>query len=542
MRVKVKDIKNGINYFQNFIIYKNEVSGELNICRNHCKHMGGKFAKCSNGSVVKCKKHGWELDLDTLDYTNPVGISQDSVAWTVDKDEIIIEDLVKLTTLTSKSSIEPIDVGEFKIKFYSHACMEVIWNSNSFFTDPWLVGPAFTKGWWLQHNPPIDWLEKIINSKGIYFSHNHSDHMNIHTLRKIVKESPSVPTYIPNFDNTSCFDMLKDLGFKNINIIDFQSSVDIDGMKFTMYQDTTDRDDSAILFDYKGHRILNTVDCKDIKSYDIDNVKVLLNEFSSGASGFPVCWSEQYSEKVIDNMVQKNRSSIKKNIVESIRHFKPELFVPFAGYFSELYPSDEEIRLTNIKNNPEDIIQLVENKFKQIKTWLPTPGSELDISNFEIKDYSGPLYKDLEKEFYVAEYKDAEHINFFNDIDNIQKYFDCVEYDGDLVLHIIETDENFVDIKNEFYVDFSNSKYVSTQEPKNIKRSLTMKVRSDIFRYVLFNGLPWEDISIGFQARFKRTPDNYNYDFWDVMQNNTPTKNKLRERYQHEKNMRCNGL
>ena len=39
---------------------------------------------------------------------------------------------------------------------------------------------------------------------------------------------------------------------------------------------------------------------------------------------------------------------------------------------------------------------------------------------------------------------------------------------------------------------------------------------------------PWEEFSIGFQARFYREPDNYNFDFWDYFQNSIP---KTREIY-----------
>jgi CMP-N-acetylneuraminate monooxygenase len=31
---------------------------------------------------------------------------------------------------------------------------------------------------------------------------------------------------------------------------------------------------------------------------------------------------------------------------------------------------------------------------------------------------------------------------------------------------------------------------------------------------VVANGLPWEDLSIGFQCRVDRAPDVYNSDFW----------------------------
>ena len=52
-----------------------------------------------------------------------------------------------------------------------------------------------------------------------------------------------------------------------------------------------------------------------------------------------------------------------------------------------------------------------------------------------------------------------------------------------------------------------------------------------MFRYVLINGLSWEEFSIGFQAKFYREPDNYNFDFWDYFQNSIP-KQKVREMFE----------
>lgn len=43
--------------------------------------------------------------------------------------------------------------------------------------DPWLIGPAFARGWWLLHEPPSDWLERLCKADLIYISHMHSDHL-----------------------------------------------------------------------------------------------------------------------------------------------------------------------------------------------------------------------------------------------------------------------------------------------------------------------------------------------------------------------------
>ena len=61
--------------------------------------------------------------------------------------------------------------------YFTHACMEINFNGTIMFTDPWLTGPAFARGWWLMHEPPADWLDRLEKADFIYISHLHSDHL-----------------------------------------------------------------------------------------------------------------------------------------------------------------------------------------------------------------------------------------------------------------------------------------------------------------------------------------------------------------------------
>ena len=527
-KISLKSLSNGINYIDDLLIYK-QSDDFLNICQNKCKHMGGRFGKCLKESSVVCKKHNWELDLTSLEYVSPRGLKQESIEWQIRDGEVIIYD-DEQSNKSNADVIKSLKPKELRIRFYAHACIEVMWNNNSFFTDPWLVGPAFTKGWWLIHSPPKDWLQRIAACNGIYISHNHSDHLNMHTLKLIVEKNPLVPIYVPKFDSDSIYDILSDIGFKNVNVVNFDEKVNVDGLSLTIYQDTAGKDDSGILFDYKGHRILNTVDCKNIKSYNIENVKVLLKEFSSGASGYPVCWPEQYENDVINKIVRLNRNSIRKNVSDAVVHFRPEMFIPFAGYFSESYHSDKAIKHINKKNNPEEINQFLNCKIKNIKTWIPMSGRELDLFDYSTIEYTGEYFTDKEKAFYAKQYTDGAHIaTYEKNKKEYQKYFNSLGFAGDLLLHIIETNEDYTVHKNEFYVDFSEAPQVLESKPNKNLRQLNIKVRSDVFRYVLFHGLPWEEFSIGFQARFTRDPDKYNLDFWNHVQNKIPKNIKARE-------------
>ena len=57
----------------------------------------------------------------------------------------------------------------------------------------------------------------------------------------------------------------------------------------------------------------------------------------------------------INKMLDRNRRQMYRNVMDTIRHFKPKMYIPFAGYFSEEYWSDNEIKQMNIKNCPKKL-------------------------------------------------------------------------------------------------------------------------------------------------------------------------------------------
>ena len=56
----------------------------------------------------------------------------------------------------------------------------------------------------------------------------------------------------------------------------------------------------------KGHRVLNMVDSHNLNNGELPIVDVLMANFASGSSGYPVCW-ENYSlhEKKNNNPKKK---------------------------------------------------------------------------------------------------------------------------------------------------------------------------------------------------------------------------------------------
>src|SRR6185503_4542503 len=127
--------------------------------RNVCRHQGGRFRRF-DGNRVQCTRHGWVLDCAVMRYTNPPEVlTQDELRIVPRPDgswALFADRPSEPWGIAEKQALAP---GELTIRFMAHACMIVEAAGYRVATDPWLIGPAFLRGWWLQHAPPDDWVE-----------------------------------------------------------------------------------------------------------------------------------------------------------------------------------------------------------------------------------------------------------------------------------------------------------------------------------------------------------------------------------------------
>ena len=87
LKLSLKNLKPGSNFFETFIIYKKD--NEIKIYDRKCDHAGGKII--SRGSKAICPIHMWEFDPSTGSYEN--GIKKKEIKYTLDKNFIKIYDV-----------------------------------------------------------------------------------------------------------------------------------------------------------------------------------------------------------------------------------------------------------------------------------------------------------------------------------------------------------------------------------------------------------------------------------------------------------------
>ncbi|KAM4687693.1 cytidine monophosphate-N-acetylneuraminic acid hydroxylase-like [Discoglossus pictus] len=542
-------LKEGINFKRNkedgknYIIYK--VGETMRACKNLCKHQGGTFIKDiedMGSSTVRCTKHNWKLDVSTMKYVNPPdSFCQEELDMEIDDHNgLSLVELSPPNPWDADPQVQQdLEVGEVQITYLTHACMDLKLGNKHMIFDPWLIGPAFARGWWLLHQPPNDWLDRLCRADLIYISHMHSDHLSYPTLRKLSERRADVPIYVGKTERP-VFWYLNQSGvdLTNINVVPFGIWQQVDeNLRFMILMDGIHPEmDTCIIVEYKGHKILNTVDCTRPNGGKLPiNVDLMMSDFAGGASGFPMTFSGgKFTEDWKAQFIKTERKKLINYKAQLVKDLNPRIYCPFAGYFVEAHPSDKYIKDTNLKNNAAELNKLI-TKSSDVATWTPKPGAILDLAKFlknpsDSNYISDPpsgtkIYKDSwDFETYLNAISCSFHDDIFHYPSWIKEYFTWAGFKGyNLVIRMIETDDNFKPLPEgyNYLVDFSDLSF-PTERPNREHPYEEIRSRATVMRHVVKKGLLWDDLYIGFQTRLLRDPDIYHHQFWNHFQIKLP--------------------
>ncbi|XP_070533922.1 cytidine monophosphate-N-acetylneuraminic acid hydroxylase-like isoform X1 [Ptychodera flava] len=527
---------------ESFVVFKDDI--EYKACRNKCKHQGGTFVKDIedvDSSVLRCTKHGWKLDCSNMRYVNP----PDSFKQEELVPEICEDGSLSLLELRPPQpwqqdarDPQPVAPGEVILTYFTHACVEMKFGEVRMFTDPWLTGPSFARGWWLLHEPPPNWLDRLATADLIYISHLHSDHLSYPTLELLEKRNPNIPIFVGN-TSTPVFSKMKHHKVKmnNINILKFGVWKEInEDLRFMILMDGVHPEmDTCIIIDYKGHLILNTVDCTNPNGGKLpENVDVMLSDFAGGASGFPMTFTGgKYTEEWKANFIKRERTKLLYYKTQIVRQVNPKVYCPFAGYFVEAHPSDWYIKATNTKNDAKALNELITKFSPGIRTWTPVPSSSLDLGKIvrnpgdraaiKAPPEGTKIFKDSwDFDRYISRINAHVTNEIFAFPEWIEFYYRWTGFKNyNLVLRMIETDDNFEPIEcgYDYLVDFSGEiPTFPDARPARQHNYLEVENRIGVHRQTVVCGMLWDDLYIGFNNRISRTPDTFHYLFWNHMQ------------------------
>lgn len=86
---------------------------------------------------------------------------------------------------------------QLKIKFINHACIQIFYDDFSLLIDPWFSGKVFNDSWCLLKDSDFTDID-FESLRYIVISHEHPDHLNFETLKKIYNLKNDITCIFPN--------------------------------------------------------------------------------------------------------------------------------------------------------------------------------------------------------------------------------------------------------------------------------------------------------------------------------------------------------
>jgi len=515
--VPLSGIPQGVSENDSFIFYRNGDS--VSCYSRRCDHNRGRLTLTAD--KAKCPLHGWQFDPVTGNYDDvQVVKKKERSEINPEFQSLQIEQQISSIAFPAKS---PQD-SRLTVSFLEHACLLFTSKEFKFALDPWITGPSFISGWWTTHPPVTGWVDQLNSCDFIYISHNHPDHLNPTTLSFIRKD---IPLVVPDFPSKSAEMSLRNLGFTNITPLKCGYVYELDGTSLvvSILKSGDLRDDSGIYFNYGDFSFLSTVDSNDLNSGILPaSPTILATSFAGGASGFPLCF-DVFDDREKRNILIRNKNAVQRIQVDLVNEILPRFYLPYAGFFKERSAMDSYIMNNNVKNTVKDYSKVLSCNVIDI--------DENDELTFEGENLVARGRLPREDKMDDPEEWIALNLDTLPALSEQQVigYFERSQFNDDLTLCLVPCDEEFKVEGACYLCDFSGDRpsvTVLSNLPDwdmlsnsfiTTSRLLLIRVRSKALAYTLYNGLSWEDLSIGFQCRVNRNPNIYNSKFWSHFTN-----------------------
>ena len=504
------EIAQGLTTFEAAMVWRD--GDEFKVWDRVCDHAGGRLI--SRAGAVTCPLHGWGFDPRTGLYDNGVAAKTPS-PFRDAGDALHLDINVMTPRLPQRGGAQPVT-----IRFLNHACLLIEAPGVRFATDPWLVGSAFCDGWWLAQPSPVDAIEAVNACDFIYVSHNHPDHLHPETLKHLRRDMPILTA---EFLTQSTVLYLRDLGFENILPAVFgKAYLDrASDMAFTVLKSGDFRDDSGLYFTIGDFSAVLTVDSNYLNFNRLPkDITLLASSFAGAASGFPLCF-DTYDLAEKRRIVARDQGAMMALVELYMQVTRPTVYLPYAGFYTEHEGRDGFIKTYSSKHATTDYREMAERNGVRLIDVVATP----------IVRFDGAVLCGVETDPQPpmpAEDRDARLADSaarFVDLsdDEVAGYFAGSGFSGQLLLHVAITDDAFAP-EAVYRIDFRAAPPEVTRleavpdcravhAETGVQASL-MRIRRPAFVRTVREGLPWEDLSIGFQARFDRAPNTYEADFW----------------------------
>lgn len=303
------------------------------------------------------------------------------------------------------------------LTYLGHACFFFETEKAACLIDPWLSPKGAFLGTWRQLPPNdhcLQWVLDKMKAKPvmIYVTHEHEDHYDEETLKKILPHAAGL--YTPNYENT----FLKSLMENNLGIqphlVDEDDAQAFHDIEFKIFIDESGINrDSAIYLKADGLTFLNVNDCKiyDRASWLVEKcgtIDIISVQFS-GANMHPICYDLSQDDYYKISRQKRMRKFVAvRNFINALA---PRYYVPSAG--PAVFPYEQHEDLNFQKDN-------IFPRWWDFRDYLESKGTEtkfipLDTLGAASGTDGGITFDGLAEPF--ADDKVKEMINYYRNID-----------------------------------------------------------------------------------------------------------------------------
>jgi len=419
-----------------------------------------------------------------------------------------------------------------KAEFLGHAGLFIESSNCKLVCDPWFSKTGGFLATWHQF-PPNEHLDikKYQNTDFLYISHSHHDHFDKEFLKQFPKD---VKVLIANFTSKKFFDQIKQLGFPNITEIkDWETISLADNFEITLVTDNCKyKEDSSILINVDGCRILNRNDCYLTQNYleklCEKKIDVLFTQFS-GAMWYPAVYKYQKEKKL--ELSKKTREFLIDVFIQLVNTVNAKYVVPSAG--PPCFLEDEFFELNFMDNgvfpDQNDILPFVKDKIKS-KINCMNPGDYVILDTNDISFHNNNDFDYTKKEQFLRQYQKKrapiiEH--YLNSIpeasenlyDLFIKYLIILFAKNDYLVSNVDQLIEF-DVSGphggQWQVDFRQKPPKFFRIPTG-KPQYKLHIDSRFLNLILRGQLLWEELFLSMRFNAEREPDVYNWPLFSLL-------------------------
>ncbi|EFX42026.1 MBL fold metallo-hydrolase [Helicobacter suis] len=515
--VPARGLLAGVNDIGQFIVNmkKNVQLGEKPevewIIDQICNHCGGKLQHKQGLST--CPYCNWALHIESLTYLN--GVAKKPLRYQIEGRALRVQ-----TSIDMRNPYQSSFKGDFKIRYFNHACLLIEAGGAKLITDPWLVGPSFLGSGYLEKPSCREAVRALMEADFIFISSNRSSCLHPQTLSLLPKDKPFI---VGNFASKSVEKSLRSLGFINIYPLEFQEIYEFSAFfQFSVFAAGDGLEDSGLYVCLSGHDVIINAYGNYLNTFNLpSDLTLLCLPFSGGTSGFPFCMQ---TEKATQTTLHNQRLEGFKYQLETLLTLsKPAYVMPIATPYFQDSPRDSAIKELNTKNPFKEGKQICDiysrSHSEQAVKWLnPDETLTLEFKTADLVQWREDIHL-LRKE------KPQEFVDFYTrqfnyDPKQLITHLQGAKYKAKEIVTFVPTSEDFERVVAPIVqANFETQEFKIIPVRLIIKelkghRVLILRVRREILACVMANHLPFEEMVRGFHCRIERSPDAYEANFW----------------------------